>query len=109
MVHYDSTTVAKYLLALAYKKGIVLNVTKVQKLLFIVYDYFLAKHNQHLLDEPPKACPFGPVLPKPRKQVDNSKIIDTNDPELSEIPSGPVVTDALNRIIDKYSKFGPPQ
>ncbi|MDQ3292209.1 MAG: DUF4065 domain-containing protein [Bacteroidota bacterium] len=109
MGNYDSVTVANYLLALAYKKGIVLNVTKVQKLLFIAYGYFLAKYNQHLMNEPPRAWPFGPVFPKTRKQVNYSKIIEVEDPALKEIASDPVVSDTLNRIIDKYSKFSASQ
>ncbi|PSR55481.1 hypothetical protein AHMF7605_19200 [Adhaeribacter arboris] len=109
MGNYDSVTVANYLLALAYKKGIVLNVTKVQKLLFIAYGYFLAKYNQHLLNEPPRAWPFGPVFPKTRKQVDYSKIIGVEDASLQEIAADPIVTDTLSRIIDRYSKFSASQ
>ena len=109
MITYDSTVVAKYLLALAYKKGIVLNVTKVQKLLFIAYGYFLARHNQVLLNEKPKAWPFGPVFPKTRKEVDFGKIIDISDGALSEIATDPTVTEALNKIIDTYAKFSATQ
>lgn len=109
MRNYDSVTVANYLLALAYKKGVVLNVTKVQKLLFIAYGYFLAQYNQHLFNEAPKAWPYGPVFPKTRKQVDYSKIIDVDDAALQEIAADAEVTEALNRIIDKYSKFSATQ
>ena len=109
MRNYDSVTVANYLLALAYKKGIVLNVTKVQKLLFIAYGYFLAHYNQQLFNEKPKAWPYGPVFPKTRKQVDYSKIIDVEDASLKDIAADSEVSDALNRIIDKYSKFSSTQ
>ena len=109
MTTYDSTVVAKYLLALAYKKGIVLNVTKVQKLLFIAYGYFLAQHNQLLLNEKPKAWPFGPVFPKTRKEVDYGKIIEASDDSLKEVAADPMVTEVLNKIIDNYSKFSATQ
>lgn len=109
MTTYDSVVVAKYLLALAYQKGIVLNVTKVQKLLFILYGYFLARHNQVLLNEKPKAWPFGPVFPKTRKGVDFGKVIDIADNSLSEIAADPMVTEALNKIIDTYASFSATQ
>ena len=109
MTTYDSTVVAKYLLALAYKKGIVLNVTKVQKLLFIAYGYFLARHNHVLLNEKPKAWPFGPVFPKTRKEVDFSKVIDVSDGDLSQISADLTVTEALNKIIDTYADFSATQ
>ncbi len=102
---YDSVTAAKYLLALAYQKGIVLNVTKVQKMLFIAYGYFLARHNHALLTETPKAWPFGPVFPKTRSRIDFGKMIPVNDPELATIAQDELVTQVFNRIIDKYSRY----
>lgn len=39
---YDSVLVANYLLALANEKGIILNTTKVQKLLYMAYGFLLA-------------------------------------------------------------------
>jgi len=109
MTTYDSTVVAKYLLALAYQKGIVLNVTKVQKLLFILYGYFLARYNHLLLNEEPRAWPFGPVFPKTRKGVDFGKVIDVSDDSLKEIAADPAVTEALNKIIDNYAQFSATQ
>lgn len=102
---YDSVIAAKYLLALAYKKGIILNVTKVQKMLFIAYGYFLAKHDHVFLSEAPKAWPYGPVFPRTRKKVDFGKIISTDDPTLTEIVQDSSVTEVFDRIIDKYSPY----
>ena len=39
---YDSIIGAKFLLALANKKGLVFNTTKVQKILYIIYSYYLS-------------------------------------------------------------------
>lgn len=102
---YDSVKAAKYLLALAYSKGIVLNVTKVQKMLFIAYGYFLAAHNHQLLTEAPKAWPFGPVFPRTRKRIDFGKIVPLTDPDLADISEDEFVTNAFNNIIDKYADF----
>lgn len=106
---YDSTVVAKYLLALAYQKGLVLNVTKVQKLLFIAYGYFLARYNHELMNEKPKAWPFGPVFPRTRSELDFSKIIEVSDDSLREIAADPTVTEVLGKIIDNYANFSATQ
>jgi len=106
---YDSVTVAKYLLALAYRERIVLNVTKVQKLLFIAYGYFLAKKDHVLVDEAPRAWPFGPVFPKTRKRIDYGKMVDLQDPALKEISQDAEVTEVLSKIIKRYSEFSASQ
>ena len=102
---YNSILVAKYLLALANQKKRNLNVTKVQKLLFIAYGYFLSKLDVKLLDETPKAWPFGPVFPKTQKKVDYTVVYDVNAPEFDELRQDSIITDILNTIIDSYSKF----
>lgn len=107
---YDSVTAAKYLMALAFEKGIVLNVTKVQKMLFIAYGYFLSKYNHVLLTEAPRAWPYGPVFPKTRKEIDFGKVIRVeDDPDLKEIAQDETVTEAFERIVDKYSKYSATQ
>lgn len=65
---YDSVLVANYLLALANEKGVILNTTKVQKLLYMAYGLLLAEKNRIITDEQPKAWPYGPVFPKTRKK-----------------------------------------
>jgi len=102
---YNSIDVAKYLLALANKKKTILNVTKVQKLLFIAYGYFLAKSGIKIVDENPRAWPFGPVFPKTQKMVDYENIYDLNDPVFYELKQDQFITETLNTIIDNYSKF----
>ncbi len=86
-------------------KRIVLNITKVQKLLFIAYGYCLAKHNRVILDERPKAWPYGPVFPKTRNKVDFSKVPTLDDIEFSEISQDDIVKEVFNMAIDKYSEY----
>jgi uncharacterized phage-associated protein len=100
MKKYDSIEVAKYMMALANQKGIVLNVTKVQKLLFIVYAYFLVKHNTVIIDEQPKAWPYGPVFPKTRKQIDYGKIVPIDYDYLDRVKRDELLTDVLNKLIE---------
>ena len=102
---YDSVIAAKYLLALAFNKGVILNTTKVQKMLFIAYGYFLAKHNHVLLTEEPRAWPYGPVFPRTRSKVDYGKLIELDSPELKEIASDSKVKEVFTMIVDKYSSY----
>lgn len=106
---YDSVLAAKYLLALAFEKNIVLNVTKVQKMLYIAYGYFLANHNVNIVNEQPKAWPYGPVFPRTRKKVDYDVVLKKDDIEFAEISQDTKVTEAFNNIIEKYSKYSASQ
>jgi len=102
---YDSVLIAKYLLAFAYSKGKVLNVTKVQKLLYMAYGFFLSDKDRILISESPRAWPFGPVFPRTRKKVNYSDIISVDSPEFSEIKEDKEVNEFFNTLIDKYSKY----
>lgn len=101
---YKSELAAMYLMAIAVEKGFNLNTTKVQKLLYMAYGYFLANFDGFiLLDESPKAWPYGPVFPKTRTKVDYSLIYKTTDPIFSEISKDEVVTSVFSSIIERYS------
>ncbi|MDI9365051.1 MAG: DUF4065 domain-containing protein [Flavobacterium sp.] len=102
---YDSVIAAKYLMALANKQGIVLNVTKVQKMLFIAYGYFLSKYNHVLLKESPKAWPYGPVFPRTRNKINYGTIISIADNDFLEIANDELVTEVFTDIINKYSGY----
>lgn len=102
---YDSVVGAKLLLALAYEKGIILNTTKVQKMLYILYSYFLAKHNRQIFEETPKAWPYGPVFPRTRKKVDFTKVYKRTDSDIEDILKEDMMVEKFNSVIDKYSKF----
>lgn len=106
---YDSVIAAKYLLALAYKKGIVLNVTKVQKILYIAYGYFLSKYEHPIVNEQPRAWPFGPVFPRTRKKVEYNIIIEVSNPIFDEIRQNEELTTKFDSIIDKYSPYSASQ
>ena len=102
---YDSVLGAKLLLALAYEKGIVLNVTKVQKMLYIIYSYFMAKHNIQLFIERPKAWPYGPVFPKTRKRVNYGIVYKRDQTELKDLLSEAELVAKFTSVITIYSKF----
>jgi uncharacterized phage-associated protein len=103
MKSYDSILVAEYMLSIAQRQHINLNVTKVQKLLYIIYGYFLAKFDHQIITENPKAWPFGPVFPRSQKKVDYSNIIPIENPKFNEIKGDVLLTQMITKIISDYS------
>lgn len=102
---YDSILAAKYLMAIGYSKGQVLNATKVQKLLYIAYGTSLANNGHRIVSESPQAWPFGPVFPRTQNKIDYKKIFNINDSEFSEISKDEYLTSLFSDVIDKYSGF----
>jgi len=66
---YTSTVVAKYILSRALEDRIVINMTKLQKLLYISYGVYLAVKKERLTNEGPRAWPYGPVFPTAREKL----------------------------------------
>jgi uncharacterized phage-associated protein len=66
---YTSTEVAKYIVARAVEARITMNMTKLQKLLYVAYGIYLFVKKERLTDEHPKAWPYGPVFPTTRNQL----------------------------------------
>jgi uncharacterized phage-associated protein len=102
---YRSEECAKYMLAYANSQGKKLNVTQVQKLLFIAYGIYLAKHNgeDRLIEEHPQAWPYGPVFPRSKTKLDYSK-----DYTLEELKPESVANDAevkllLESVVNDFS------
>lgn len=102
---YNSVDLAYYIVALANKCKIVVNVTKVQKLLYLVYGAFLAIYGERVCNERPQAWPYGPVFPKTRIALINMG--DLYKISLSEV-SSPVENDTeLKKVIDfVFAGFG---
>lgn len=65
----SSVTLAKYIAAYANTHGFVINMTKLQKLLYITYGVYLAVTGNRLTNEHPQAWPYGPVFPTTRNKL----------------------------------------
>ena len=63
----DSVEFAIYLNKKAKEKNIEINLTKIQKLLYICYGIYFALNKKQLLNELPKAWDYGPVFPRVHK------------------------------------------
>lgn len=86
---YNSVDVAKYIVASANERYISINITKVQKLLYVAYGVFLAVKGTRLTNEHPQAWPYGPVFPTTRNKLLKVDLysISKNDDGLREMQS----------------------
>lgn len=66
---YNSVDVARYIAATANERHITINITKIQKLLYIAYGVFLVVKGARLTNEHPQAWPYGPVFPTTRNSL----------------------------------------
>lgn len=66
---YRSTDLSLLIAAECNKRRLVVNHTKIQKLLFLVYGAYLSIYGKRLADEHPQCWPYGPVFPKLRQEM----------------------------------------
>lgn len=65
----NSVVLAKYIAGYANVHHFVINMTKIQKLLYITYGVFLAVTGERLTNEHPQAWPYGPVFSTTRNKL----------------------------------------
>ena len=102
---YNSVEVAKYLVAKMNEKKITVNMTKVQKLLYICYGVFLAVKNSRLLNEHPQAWPYGPVFPTTRNKllkIKNLYDIKISDKQFEELKNDTDLNYLMNSVLEVF-------
>lgn len=104
---YNSVVMAKYILAYANKFGFTINMTKLQKLLYIAYGACLSVKNQRLVNEHPQAWPFGPVFPTTRNRLlkTNFDDVSMDDESLSEIKKDKEMEDLVKLVFSGYGSY----
>ena len=99
MEELDSVEVAKAVMVEANNQGLRLNMTQLQKLLYIIYGTGLFILGRRPFDEHAQAWPFGPGFPKTRRKL----LKDVNNwivpAEVGQIP------DDLRLIISSAVRF----
>lgn len=108
---YDSVTVAKFIIAKANERGYLVNMTKVQKLLYIAYGIFLAVKGERLTDEHPQAWPFGPVFPRTRNKLLKADFygIVLGNPDLLHISSDMEADSLVNSVFRSFGEWSASQ
>lgn len=101
---YNSSIVAMYIVANANKRRLVINMTKLQKLLYIMYGTYLAVTGERLTNEHPQAWPYGPVFPSTRNYLLKMDLyqITEKDPLLEEISRDLEMKSLANIVLDTY-------
>jgi uncharacterized phage-associated protein len=99
---YKSEDVARYIAAYANEHKYVINMTKIQKLLYIAYGVYLAIKDKRLTNEHPQAWPYGPVFPITRNKLSKEELTDISfkDPQLQKM-SEDVDFSALIKLVFK--------
>ena len=104
---YKSVDVAAGIINEANEKKVSINITKLQKLLYIVYGIYLIACKQRLTEEHPRAWPYGSVFP-----VARCEFLDKMYRPLSDSMS--LVTDCCNDsdvrsivdfVLDSFGKW----
>lgn len=65
----NSVVLARYIASYANANNFGINMTKLQKLLYITYGVYLAVKGERLTNEHPQAWPYGPVFPTTRTKL----------------------------------------
>jgi len=97
----NSVVLAKYIVSYANENHFVINMTKLQKLLYITYGLYLAVTGKRLTNEHPQAWPYGPVFPTTRNRFLK---VDWNDIQISEVEGIPTDIQKCVKIV--FNSFG---
>lgn len=73
-MEFSSSDVMAYILYKSQKDERPLNKTQAQKILYCCYGAVLAKYNERLTDEHPKAWPYGPVFPRTINDINKQRL-----------------------------------
>jgi uncharacterized phage-associated protein len=103
---YKSEVVGRYIAAYANSRKIYINITKIQKLLYIAYGVCLAIKDKRLVNEHPQAWPSGPVFPIAREKLLKEILsdINTDDPALAEIVQDKEANALMELIFGGFGK-----
>ena len=105
----DSIDFAKLVLKEAKTKSIALNLTRLQKIIYICDGVLLAKFNLNIIGENCQAWDYGPVYPKVYKwfskqnmnNIDFTTSQNTND----IIKQHTDIIDVINAVLDKFGNM----
>ena len=104
---YSSILLAKYIAAICNEKHLSLNITKIQKLLFLTYGVYLTVKRERLVDEHPEKWPYGPVFPKTREKLLKIDVysLRISDAEFNEINNDEDLQTILQLIFKTFGNW----
>lgn len=104
---YNSVTMAKYIAAVANDRLLSINMTKIQKLLYIAYGLYLAVSNARLVNEHPQAWPYGPVFPTTRNKLlrINIHAISLEEEDFKELKEDDELQGLINLVFRSFGDW----
>ena len=101
---YNSVAMARYIIAYANENRYMINMTKLQKLLYITYGVYMAVKDERLINEHPQAWPYGPVFPTTRNKLlkKDFTTIKLTDADLKEIADNPDMPSLMKLVFSSY-------
>ena len=97
----NSVVLANYIASYANTNGYVINMTKLQKLLYITYGVYLAVTGERLTNEHPQAWPYGPVFPTTR-----NKLLKCNLEEIAGFDDSSITEEIKSCVELVFHSFG---
>lgn len=104
---YNSVDVAFLIAAMANEQKYYINLTKIQKLLYIVYGAYLRLYGKRVINEHPQAWPYGPVFPNTRKallKIDDLSVITRNDVD-TNVKNDETLRNIITFVFDEFAKY----
>lgn len=104
---YNSVTIASYIVAYANEHKFGINMTKLQKLLYITYGVYMAVKDARLTNEHPQAWPYGPVFPTTRNKLlkRDFSTIQISNGEFEEINKDAEIQSLIKLVFDTYGTW----
>lgn len=104
---YTSVEIARYIIAFANNDGKPINMTKLQKLLYITYGIYLAVNGNRLFDEHPQAWPYGPVFPTTRNRLLKTDFygIEISADEFKVLRSDQSINDLIGLVFRSFGDW----
>ena len=111
MKPYKSIILAKCIAAYLNERTVDMNMTKIQKLMYISYGLYLALYEDRLVDEHPQAWPYGPVFPASRNKLSKMNLyeISKSEPDLANIVSNERVSALMDMVYDSFGQYSASQ
>ncbi len=100
----DSVDVAKAIRYVAHNQGLNINMTQINKLLYIAYGTMLVNQKKRLTKEHPSAWPYGPVFPRVHRHIRLSDNITQDAYDALKIKD-PSITDLLEKVVKTFGKI----
>lgn len=101
-MQYNSIDMAAHIARICIINNFNYNNTKIQKLLYCCYGCFLAKYNERLVDEYPRAWQYGPVFPRVFNYIHKKKDLMERTP-ITDLPEDK--ENFLRNIINVFGKY----